>query len=71
VLHAAQTLLWQQMQGREVLGSPQVVRDFLRVRMGGLEHEVFAVLMLDARHALIEYVELFRGTEGRRPVNST
>ena len=35
VLHAAQTLLWQQMQGREVLGSPQVVRDFPRVRMGG------------------------------------
>jgi hypothetical protein len=27
--------LWQRMQGREVPGSPQVVRDFLRVRMGG------------------------------------
>jgi hypothetical protein len=49
VLHAAQTLLWQQMRGREVLSSPQVVRDFLRVRLGGLEHEVFAVPMLDAQ----------------------
>ena len=68
VLHAAQALLWQQMRGREVLSSPQVVRDFLRVRLGGLEHEVFAVLMLDAQHALIEYVELFRGTVSQTSV---
>jgi DNA repair protein RadC len=34
-----------------------LVRDFLRLRLGGLEHEVFAVLMLDAQHRLIEYVE--------------
>ena len=68
VLHAAQTLLWQQMRGREVLSSPQMVRDFLRVRLSGLEHEVFAVLMLDAQHALIEYVELFRGTVSQTSV---
>jgi len=68
VLQAAQTLLWQQMRGREVLSSPQMVRDFLRVRLGGLEHEVFAVLMLDAQHALIEYVELFRGTVSQTSV---
>ena len=68
VLQAAQSLLWQQMQGREVLSSPQMVRDFLRVRLGGLEHEVFAVLMLDAQHALIEYVELFRGTVSQTSV---
>lgn len=68
VLNAAQTLLWQQMRGREILSSPQVVRDFLRVRLSGLEHEVFAVLMLDAQHALIEYVELFRGTVSQTSV---
>jgi DNA repair protein RadC len=68
VLQAAQTLLWQQMRGREVLNSPQMVRDFLRVRLGGLEHEVFAILMLDAQHALIEYVELFRGTVSQTSV---
>lgn len=62
VLQAAQRLLGQQLQGREVLSSPQVVRDFLRVKLGALEHEVFAVLMLDAQNRLIEYVELFRGT---------
>jgi DNA repair protein RadC len=62
VLQAAQALLSQQMRGREVMNSPQAVRDFLRFRLAALEHEVFAVLMLDAQHALIEYVELFRGT---------
>ena len=55
VLHAAQRILGAQLRGREVLTSPQAVRDFLRVKLGGLEHEVFAVLMLDAqnRHAFL------------------
>ncbi|XVJ70136.1 MAG: DNA repair protein RadC [Rhizobacter sp.] len=68
VLQAAQRLLRQQLRGREVLSSPQVVRDFLRVKLGALEHEVFAVLMLDAQHRLIEYVELFRGTVSQTSV---
>ena len=68
VLQAAQRLLEQQLQGREVLSSPQVVRDFLRVKLGALEHEAFAVLMLDAQNRLIEYVELFRGTVSQATV---
>ncbi|MGJ7484479.1 RadC family protein [Variovorax sp. LT2P21] len=68
VLQAAQRLLGAQLRGREALTSPQVVRDFLRVKLGSLEHEVFAVLMLDAQHRLIEYVELFRGTVSQTSV---
>ena len=68
VLQAAQRLLGQQLQGREVLSSPQVVRDFLRVMLGALVHEVFAVLMLDAQNRLIEYLELFRGTVSQASV---
>lgn len=68
VLQAAQKLLWQRLRGSQVLSSRQAVRDFLSVRLGGLEHEVFAVLMLDAQHALIEYVELFRGTVSQTSV---
>jgi len=68
VLKAAQRLLGAQLRGREVLTSPQVVREFLRVKLGGLEHEVFAVLMLDAQNRLIEYVELFRGTVSQASV---
>jgi DNA repair protein RadC len=44
------------------LTSPQAVRDFLSIKLGALEHESFCVLLLDSRHRLIEYVELFRGT---------
>ena len=47
---------------------PQAVRDFLRVKLGGLEHEVFAVLRRDAQSRLIEYVELFRGTVSQTSV---
>ena len=68
VLQAAQTLLARQLRGQEVLSSPQAVRDFLRVKLGALEHEVFAVLMLDAQNRLIEYVELFRGTVSQATV---
>jgi DNA repair protein RadC len=47
---------------RTPLSSPQVVRDFLRLRMGQLQHEVFIALWLDAQNRLIEIEELFRGT---------
>ena len=68
VLQAAQTLLWKQVRGRQVMDSPAVVREFLRLRLRGLEHEVFALLMLDAQLAAIEYVELFRGTVSQTSV---
>ena len=45
-----------------------MVRDFLQVKLGALQHEVFAVLMLDAQHRVIEYVELFRGSVSQTSV---
>ena len=62
VLQAALRVLASQLRGTEMLSSPQAVRDFLRIRLGTLEHEVFAVIHLDAQHRVIEYVEIFRGT---------
>lgn len=44
------------------LASPGAVTDYLRLRVGGMEHEVFGVLWLDAQNRLIEAEELFRGT---------
>jgi DNA repair protein RadC len=44
------------------MSSPKLVRDFLTIKLGTLEHEIFCVLLLDSRHRLIEFVELFRGT---------
>jgi DNA repair protein RadC len=48
---------------REVsLSSPGEVRRYLSLRMFALQHEVFVVLLLDARNRLIAARELFRGT---------
>ena len=68
VLQAAQRVLAGQMRDCEALTSPQVVRDFLRVKLGALEHEVFAVIHLDAQNRVIEYVEMFRGTVNQTSV---
>ncbi len=37
-------------------------KTYLRLKLGGIEREVFAVLLLDARHGVIEYEEVFFGT---------
>ena len=68
VLQAAQRILRQQLGDRVLFDSPQAVREFLKVKLGALEHEVFAVLMLDSQNRLIEYVELFRGTVSQTSV---
>jgi DNA repair protein RadC len=44
------------------LTSPDVARDYLRVRLGQLEHEVFGCLFLDNRHRVLAFEEMFRGT---------
>jgi DNA repair protein RadC len=68
VLQVAQQVLLGRVRGSDVLGSPQAVRDYLRVRLGGLEHEVFAVVHLDAQNRVIDYVEMFRGTVSQTSV---
>ena len=44
------------------LRSPKLVQEFLSLKLGTLEHEVFCVAYLDNRQRLIEFVELFRAT---------
>jgi len=63
VLERANTLIARRFRsGAPILSTPSRTREFLRLKLGALEHEIFAVLFLDNRHRLIEYVELFRGT---------
>lgn len=63
VLLEAQEMIDEQFRSRLcVLDNVASVRVYLKVRLGGLDHEVFAVLFLDGRRRLLEYVELFRGT---------
>ena len=62
VLELARRTLAAEMARRPVFDSPQAVRDFLRLELAELGHEVFAVLFLDAQHRLIRFEPMFRGT---------
>ncbi len=62
IIAAARRAMTRRVRRGTALDSPHAVREFLALKLGALEHEIFAVLLLDARHRLIEYVELFRGT---------
>ena len=62
VMEMARRGLDGQLRAAPVLGSPQKVKDYLRMKLGHLPHEVFAVLFLDAQQRLIACEELFRGT---------
>jgi DNA repair protein RadC len=62
VIGAAREMMSARVRHRKLMTSPQLVKEFLSIRLGTLEHEVFCVMLLDKRHRLIEYVELFRGT---------
>ena len=59
---AARILERHTLQGRDVMNSPQAVRDYLRTHLACLPHEVFACLFLNAQHHVIAYEQLFRGT---------
>jgi len=44
------------------LSSPDLVKDYLRLVLGGRQQEVFVVLFLDAQNRLLASEELFHGT---------
>jgi len=46
----------------QALTSPGAVRDYLRLRLRGQNHEVFVCIFLDAQHRVIEAADLFHGT---------
>ena len=62
VLQAAQEIVDARMARGASFKDPAVACAFFRDKLGHLEREVFAVVLLDTRHRLIEYVELFQGT---------
>lgn len=47
---------------RPGVGSPKAARNYVRLRLARLEHEVFAVVWTDAHNKAIKFEELFRGT---------
>ncbi len=62
VLRQALGVLAQQVRAGAPIDSPQAVRNYLRVAIGTLEHDVFDVLFLDAQMRVIALKEMFRGS---------
>ena len=62
IVSAAKAQLSRRIRKGAAFTSPKVVRDYLAVSLGARECEYFCLALLDARHRLIEFVELFRGT---------
>jgi DNA repair protein RadC len=62
IFEMSRRALNEQMQKKDILNSPQQVRDYLCLKLGGLTREVFVVLFLDAQNRIVTTEELFSGT---------
>ena len=52
----------EQLPNRDVMSSPQLVREYLQVHCAFLGHEVFACMFLDSCNHVIAFEVMFRGT---------
>jgi DNA repair protein RadC len=62
LLEAALKIIGQQLKRETTFVSPRMVHDYMRLKIGQLEHEIFAILLLDTQNRLLAYEEVFRGT---------
>jgi DNA repair protein RadC len=62
IIAAAREHMSRRVRRGTQLSSPKATRDYLSLKLGTLEREVFAVLFLDRRNRLISYQEMFQGT---------
>lgn len=62
ILLMARQLASLRLRKGRALTSPKEVFSHLQTLLADYEHEVFALLMLDSRHRVIAFEEVFRGT---------
>jgi DNA repair protein RadC len=62
IINVARACVASKVRRGASLASPTAARDYLVLRFGQLQHEVFCVIYLDGRHRVIECQDLFRGT---------
>jgi DNA repair protein RadC len=62
VMELAQRAIGEQLRAGQTMGSPDAVRQYLRMHLGRRAHESFVVLFLDVKNRLIACEEMFRGT---------
>ncbi|MCU7994470.1 DNA repair protein RadC [Shewanella glacialipiscicola] len=58
----ARRVAQENLQRGQILTNPDLTRDYLMRQLADRPYEVFAVLLLDSQHRVIQFVELFRGT---------
>ncbi|WP_330149096.1 RadC family protein [Shewanella xiamenensis] len=58
----ARRVAQENLQRGQVLTNPDLTRDYLMRQLADRSYEVFAILLLDSQHRVIQFVELFRGT---------
>jgi DNA repair protein RadC len=59
---AAIANLNRQFRKGALLTSPTLVRDYLKLKIGSLEHEVFSVIYLNSENRVLSFETPFRGT---------
>lgn len=62
VVEMARAVAMRRVERGCAFADPAMAHAFFRDKLGGLEREVFAVALLDTRHRLIHYEEMFLGT---------
>jgi len=59
---AAEILRARLREPGKAITSPGIAKDYLKLTIGQLEHEVFVVMFLDSQNRIIAAEEMFRGT---------
>ncbi len=58
----------EEMAQRDCLGSPQAVKDYLRLALGGKAYEAFFVIFLDCQNRVLAAEEMFHGSVSQATV---
>ncbi len=62
IIEQALSILKREVLSTSFVTGPQFAKDFIKLQLATLEHEVFAVLFLNTQHQMISFDILFRGT---------
>lgn len=62
VMELARRSMHQQLKQQSVFTSAVTVKEFLRLQLNVLDHEVFGVMFLNNRHQLLQWEVMFKGT---------
>ena len=62
VLEMSQRFLSESLKREDALTSPDLVKRYLQMQLRDRPYEVFAMLLLDSQHRVLQFCELFFGT---------